>query len=165
MTLPRPAFYVFLFTFLALLYSVTVPLFEGNDESWHYAYVWHIAEGKGLPRQPPEQYPHLARQEASQPPLYYLLAAALTRWVPQEDLPALYARENPYPTVLPVVYRDNQNHYVHTDAERFPYRGAALAIRLARLLSVLFGAGTVWGTYRLARKLFPQEEWVAAGVG
>jgi len=164
MNAPRPAFYVFLFTFLALLYSLTVPLFEGNDESWHYAYVRHIAEGKGLPRQPPEQYPHLARQEASQPPLYYLLAAALTRWVPQEDLPALYARENPYPTVLPVAYRDNQNHYVHTDAERFPYRGAALAIRLARFLSVLFGAGTVWGTYRLARKLFPQEEWVAAGA-
>jgi hypothetical protein len=123
MTPSRPGLYVFLFTFLALLYSVTVPLFEGNDESWHYAYVRHIAEGKGLPRQPPEQYPHLARQEASQPPLYYLLAAALTRWVPQEDLPALYARENPYPTVLPVAYRDNQNHYVHTDAERFPYRG------------------------------------------
>jgi len=164
MTPSRPALIVFLFTFLAVLYSLTVPLFEGNDESWHYAYVWHIAEGKGLPRQPPEQYPHLARQEASQPPLYYLLAAALTRWVPQEDLPALYARENPFPTVLPVAYRDNQNHYVHTDAERFPYRGAALAIRLARLLSVLFGAGTVWGTYCLARRLFPQEEWVAAGA-
>ncbi|WP_448593935.1 ArnT family glycosyltransferase [Thermoflexus hugenholtzii] len=161
---PRPAVYVFLFTFLAVLYSLIVPLFEGNDESWHYAYVWHIVEGKGLPRQPPDQYPHLARQEASQPPLYYLLAAALTRWVPQEDLPALYARENPYPTLLPVAHRDNQNHYVHTDAERFPYRGAALAIRMARFLSVLFGAGTVWGTYALARRLFPQERWVAAGA-
>jgi len=164
MSPPRPAVCVFLFTFLAVLYSLTVPLFEGNDESWHYAYVWHIAEGKGLPRQPPDQYPHLARQEASQPPLYYLLAAALTRWVPQEDLPTLYARENPYPTLLPVAHRDNQNHYVHTDAERFPYRGAALAIRLARFLSVLFGAGTVWGTYALAQRLFPQERWVAAGA-
>ena len=164
MSPPRSALYVFLFTFLAVLYSLTVPLFEGNDESWHYAYVWHIAEGKGLPRQPPDQYPHLARQEASQPPLYYLLAAALTRWVPQEDLLALYARENPFPTLLPVAHRDNQNHYVHTDAERFPYRGAALAIHMVRLLSVLFGAGTVWGTYRLARKLFPQEGWVAAGA-
>lgn len=164
MTLPRSAFPALLFTFLAVLYSLTVPLFEGNDESWHYAYVRHIAEGKGLPRQPPDQYPHLARQEASQPPLYYLLAAALTRWVPQEDLPALYARENPFPTLLPVAYRDNQNHYVHTDAERFPYRGAALAIHLARLLSVLFGAGTVWGTYALAQRLFPQEGWVAMGA-
>lgn len=161
---PRPVFCVLLFTVLAVLYSLTVPLFEGNDEAWHYAYVRHIAEGKGLPRQPPDQYPHLARQEASQPPLYYLLAAALTRWVPQADLPALYARENPFPTLLPVAYRDNQNHYVHTDAERFPYRGAALAIHLARLLSVLFGAGTVWGTYALARNLFPQEGWIAMGA-
>ncbi|MBC7227069.1 MAG: glycosyltransferase family 39 protein [Thermoflexales bacterium] len=147
-----------------MLYSLTVPLFEGNDESWHYAYVRYIAEKGTLPRQPPDQYPHLARQEASQPPLYYLLAAVLTRWVPQDDLPALYGRENPFPTVLPIEYRDNQNHYIHTDAERFPYRGAALAIRLARLLSILFGAGTVWGTYALARTLFPQEKWVAAGA-
>ncbi|MFN3761821.1 MAG: glycosyltransferase family 39 protein [Anaerolineae bacterium] len=161
---PRLPFHVLLFTFLALLYSLTVPLFEGNDESWHYAYVRYIAESGALPRQPPDRYPHRARQEASQPPLYYLLAAALTRPVPQDDLPALYGRENPFPTVLPVGYRDNQNHYIHTDAERFPYRGAALGIRLARLLSVLFGAGTVWGTYRLAQRLFPEEDWVAAGA-
>ncbi|RME31653.1 MAG: hypothetical protein D6793_11990 [Thermoflexia bacterium] len=152
------------FLLLGLLYSLVVPVFEGNDESWHYAYVWHIVEGKGLPRQPPDRYPHLARQEASQPPLYYLLAAALTWWVPQPDLQALYGRENPFPSVLPLAYRDNQNHYIHTDVERFPYRGATLGIRLARFLSLLFGAGTVWGTYRLARKLFPQEEWVAAGA-
>lgn len=164
MIAPRPIFHVLLFILLATLYSVIVPLFEGNDESWHYAYVRYIAEGKGLPRQPPDQYPHLARQEASQPPLYYLLAAALTHWVPQEDLSALYLRENPFPTLLPVVYQDNQNHYVHTDAERFPYRGVTLAIHLARLLSVLFGAGTVWGTYRLAQKLFPQEKWVGPGA-
>ncbi|MGC8945374.1 MAG: ArnT family glycosyltransferase [Anaerolineae bacterium] len=161
---PRPTFPVLLFTFLALLYSLTVPLFEGNDESWHYAYVRYIVENGALPRQPPDQYPHMARQEASQPPLYYLLAGALTRWVEQEDLPDLYRRENPFPALLPVGYRDNQNHYIHTDAERFPYRGAALAIHLARLLSVLFGAGTVWGTYALARTLFLQEEWVTAGA-
>ncbi len=164
MTLSRPTFHVLLFTFLALLYSLTVPLFEGNDESWHYAYVRYIAENGALPRQPPDRYPHLARQEASQPPLYYALAAALTRWVEQEDLPALYRRENPFPTVLPIGHQDNQNHYIHTDAERFPYRGAALGVHLARLLSVLFGAGTVWGTYRLARTLFPEREWVAAGA-
>ncbi len=153
-----------LFVVLATVYSVVVPLFEGNDESWHYAYVWHIKSEKALPRQPPEQYPHLARQEASQPPLYYLLAAGLTAGVVQDDLMALYGRENPYPTLWPIGYRDNQNHYIHTDAERFPYRGAALAIHLARLLSVLFGAGTVWATYHLGRLLFPQERTVAVAA-
>ncbi|MCX8068284.1 MAG: hypothetical protein N3B68_10840 [Anaerolineae bacterium] len=159
-----PLFWTLVFLALGLLYSLIVPVFEGNDESWHYAYVRYIAERKALPRQPPDQYPHQARQEASQPPLYYLLAATLTRWVPQDDLSALYARENPFPTVLPIGYRDNQNHYVHTDAERFPFCGATLGIRLARLLSLLFGAGTVWGTYCLAQRLFPQEKWVAAGA-
>jgi len=159
-----PILQVLLFVLLATFYSIIVPVFEGNDESWHYAYARYIAEGRGLPCQPPDRYPHLARQEASRPPLYYLLVAVLIRWVPQEDLSALYARENPYPTLLPIAYRDNQNHYVHTDAEQFPYRGAALAIHLARFLSVLFGAGTVWGTYRLAQELFPREEGVAAGA-
>lgn len=158
----KPWVPVALFIVLATLYSIAVPLFEGNDESWHYAYVWHINSERALPRQPPEQYPHLARQEASQPPLYYLLAAGLSHWIPQDDLMALYRRENPYPTLQPTGYRDNYNHYIHTDAERFPYRGAALAIHLTRLLSVLFGAGTVWGTYHLARRLFPAERGVAA---
>jgi len=155
---------VCLFVVLATVYSVVVPLFEGNDESWHYAYIWHIYSEKALPRQPPEQYPHLARQEASQPPLYYLLAAALSVGVPEDDLMALYRRENPYPTLWPIGYQDNQNHYIHTDAERFPYRGAARAIHLTRLLSVAFGAGAVWATYKLGCLLFPEEREVAAAA-
>ena len=36
---------------LGLVYNFANPLFESPDEIWHYVYVRHLAEGKGLPRQ------------------------------------------------------------------------------------------------------------------
>ncbi|NLE75960.1 MAG: hypothetical protein GX605_04330, partial [Chloroflexi bacterium] len=151
-----------LYLALALLYSVVTPLFEGYDENWHYAFVHHLTSGQGLPRQPASEYPHLAHQEASQPPLYYALAAALIWWVPDNDLAAyLQANENPQFVPLPLPYRDNRNMMVHRPAEGFPFRGVALAVHLARLLSVALGAGVVWCTYALARVLFPAQETLA----
>ncbi|MFC2030293.1 glycosyltransferase family 39 protein [Chloroflexota bacterium] len=157
------ALILLLFVSLAALYSVATPLFEGYDEPWHYAYVQHIASGRGLPRQPPDQHGHLARQEASQPPLYYMLAAAATWWIPADDLPSLLWR-NPQFAPIPWSYHDNQNIIVHTGAEGFPYRGAALGVHLSRLLSVLLGAGTVYCTYALSRLIFPGQTAVALGA-
>jgi hypothetical protein len=154
---------VLLFVSLATVYSLVTPIFEGYDEHWHYAYVQYIASGKGLPRQPPDQYGHLARQEASQPPLYYLLASAVSWWVPSGDLENLL-RMNPQFAPVPWGYRDNQNIIVHTDAERFPYRGTVLAVHLSRMISVLLGAGTVLCTYALARLLFPNQRALAFGA-
>ncbi|HEY90134.1 MAG TPA: DUF2142 domain-containing protein [Thermoflexia bacterium] len=145
---------------LAVIYSVTTPLFEGFDEHWHFAYVQHIKTGQGLPRQPPEQYPHLARQEGSQPPLYYLTAAALTWWIPTDDF-TTYLERNPKWGDIPWDYVDNLNYMLHRDAEQFPYRGTVLAVHIARWLSVLCGAGMVYNTYRLARLLFPSQQKLA----
>ena len=152
-----------LFAILATTYSIVTPLFEGYDEHWHYAYIQHIASGRGLPRQPPEQYHHLARQEASQPPLYYLLTSAVVRWLPHDDITD-YLRENPQFGAIPWGYQDNQNIVIHTTAERFPYRGTVLAVHLVRLVSVLLGVGTVYCTYALARELFPREGAIALGA-
>ncbi len=152
-----------LFLVLATTYSVVTPIFEGFDEHWHYAFVEHIATKRALPRQPAEQYPHLARQEASQPPLYYMLGAALTWAIPGKDL-AGTLRENPRFMSVPWGYRDNQNLMVHTAAERFPWHGTVLAVHLCRLLSVFFGAGTVLCTYALAQCLFPRRSHLALGA-
>lgn len=157
------AFILLIFVILATTYSVVTPIFEGFDEYWHYAYVEHVASGYGLPRQPPDQYPHLAKQEASQPPLYYLLAAAICREIPDKGL-ASVSRQNPQFLPVPWGYPDNQNLIVHTDAERFPYRGITLAVHLSRMLSVLLGAGTVYCTYALARLLFPEQPALAVGA-
>src|SRR5436305_760075 len=86
--LTRPATLILLaFVAITLVYSVVTPIFEGYDEDSHFAFVQHVATGQGLPRQPASQYPHLAKHEANQPPLYYLLGAALTWWIPTADLP------------------------------------------------------------------------------
>lgn len=152
-----------LFIALATTYSIITPIFEGFDENWHFAFVQYIAGGKGLPRQPAEQFPHLVKQEASQPPLYYALAAALTFWVPGNDT-KIYERYNPQFQPVPWDYRDNKNIIVHTDAENFPWQGTALAVHLARFLSVALGAGTVYCTYLLARLLFPDQLVLAIGA-
>lgn len=152
-----------LFLLLAGVYSLSTPIFEGFDEPFHYAYVHHLATGQGLPRQPAEQYPHLAHQEANQPPLYYFLVALVTRWVPGDDL-AASLRLNPHFAAVPWGYRDNQNYIVHTDDERWPFSGTVLAVHLARWVSILLGAGTVYGTFRLARILFPGEGVLALGA-
>ncbi len=152
-----------LFAALATLYSIVTPVFEGFDENWHYAVVQYIASGRGLPRQPAEQFPHLAQQEASQPPLYYALAAVATFWVPKNDT-KIYERYNPQFVPIPWDYRDNKNIIVHTDAENFPWQGTVLAIHLARFISVLLGTLTIYFTYLLARSLFPDDRMLAIGA-
>ncbi|MFN8475636.1 MAG: glycosyltransferase family 39 protein [Anaerolineae bacterium] len=154
---------VVLFAGLALVYSLVTPVFEGFDEVWHYAFVQHVASGQGLPRQPAEQYPHLAAQEASQPPLYYLLGAALTFWASTDDFPS-YLRQNPQFRPVPTPYQDNQNYIIHPATETFPYTGPALAVHLTRLLSVLLGAGTVLCAYWLGQRLYPKRRSVALGA-
>jgi len=139
-----------LFVALGIVYSVTTPLFEAPDEQWHFAFVQHIATGRGLPVQA-EPLTHLARQEGSQPPLYYLLAAGGTFWIDTSDFPSIVWENPHYGYDVPGIVNDNKNLFIHTSLESFPYRGAVLAIHLARLLSVLTGALAVLFTYLLAR--------------
>ncbi|MEM4723447.1 MAG: glycosyltransferase family 39 protein [Candidatus Hadarchaeum sp.] len=147
-----------LFIGLGIYYSVTVPLFEAPDEVWHYLYVKHIADGKGLPvYRGGETFP--MRQEASQPPLLYFLGGWATAWIDTSDADAI-VRYNPHAAIGTAAVWGNRNVITHTARENFPYRGTVLAAHLARFLCVLMGAGTVFCTYALARRLFGQE-WLA----
>lgn len=152
-----------LFLILAATYSIITPIFEGFDENWHFAFVQYVATGKGLPRQPADQFPHLAKQEASQPPLYYAIAAVLTFWIPNND-GKIFDQYNPQFQPIPWDYRDNKNIIVHTSSEDFPWQGTALAVHLARFLSVALGAATVYCTYLTARLLFPFRPALAVGA-
>jgi 4-amino-4-deoxy-L-arabinose transferase-like glycosyltransferase len=154
-----------LFIALGIVYSVTTPLFEAPDEQWHFAYVQYVAHGHGLPVQTLGKPTHLARQEGSQPPLYYLLAAAATFWIDTSDYPGIVWENPHYGYNVPGVVNDNKNLFIHTSLESFPYRGAALAIHISRLLSVLMGALAVLFTYLLTLEIFPDREFLAASVG
>ncbi|MCC7209534.1 MAG: DUF2142 domain-containing protein [Anaerolineae bacterium] len=152
---PGIGFLIAAYLVLASVYSVVTPVFEASDEVWHYPMVRYLAQhGLALPVQT-SGVETAWRQEGSQPPLYYLLAAALTVWIDTSDLDGL-RRINPHADIGLVVPDGNANMTIHDPAARgFPWRGAALAVHLARLLSVALGAVTVWMTYRLARELFP----------
>lgn len=147
-----------LFIGLGTYYSITVPLFESPDEVWHYLYVKHIADGKGLPvYQEGETLP--MRQEASQPPLLYFLCGWATAWIDTSDADAI-VQYNPHAAIGTAAAWGNRNVITHTTRENFPYRGTVLAAHLARFLCVLMGAGTVFCTYAIAHRVFGQE-WLA----
>ena len=59
------------------------------------------------------------------------------------------------------------NAGLHGSGDTFPYRGQALSLHLARLVSSLMGAGTVLLIFVLAAEMFPEHPtvaWLAAGM-
>jgi 4-amino-4-deoxy-L-arabinose transferase-like glycosyltransferase len=90
--------------------------------------------------------------QSKHPPLYHALAAALTAWT---GLDFTFLRSNP--DALPLGPDKPPNLFIHTTLESFPWRGGALAMHLARLLSVALGGITVWGAWRLGRESFPDR--------
>ncbi len=150
------------FLLLAGVYSVVDPLFENHDEPSHYPVVKYIADHGRLPVQGADPGLGNGRQEASQPPLYYLLAAAATFWIPTGD-PQRVWLGNPHtllgrPTADPV---GNKNMVIHTAAEDFPYHGVALAMHIARGISVLCGVLTVLCAYAIAREVLAERPGLA----
>ncbi len=82
-----------------------------------------------------------------------------TAWIDiaEGDDMAQVRRLNPHVDNGIVTPDGNTNLAIHTAAENWPWRGTVLAVRLARLLSVLMSAGTVLFTYLLAREFFDDE--------
>ena len=153
-----------LFVALGIVYSTTTPLFEAPDEQWHFAFVQHVATGRGLPVQALGAPAHLARQEASQPPLYYLLAAAATFWIDTSDFPDIVWENPHYGYNVPGIVNDNKNLFIHTALENFPWRGAALAVHIARFVSLLTSVLAVICTYLLARQVLNDKMLAASAA-
>ncbi|MBK7216384.1 MAG: glycosyltransferase family 39 protein [Candidatus Promineofilum sp.] len=149
-----------LFVLLGFSYALITPAFEASDELWHYPMVRHLADGNPLPVQVFD--PALAgpwNQEASQPPLYYALAAALTFWIDTADMEQVRWL-NPHVDNGVITPDGNINLAIHAPAAD-PWAGTLLAIRVIRLFSVLLGAATVYLTYRIAAEVAPGRPEVA----
>jgi hypothetical protein len=144
-----------LFIILGLGYSTLIPIFENSDETMHYPYVKHLADGLGLPLAIPGQ---LWKQEGTQPPLYYAIVAASTFWIDSDNL-LDHLQRNPHWlfTEVRTLINDNQNLVLHGPMDAFPYRRAALAIHVGRWWGLLFGLLTIVGTFFIARRLFPNN--------
>ena len=146
---------------LFTLYSIATPLFEASDELWHYPLVQHLATDGGLPVQRKDQTDADApwRQEGSQPPLYYWVAAAAS--APFDSSQWRELRRINSHSDMGVPTRDgNANAILHMPAEAWPWSQAALAVRAARLVSILMSTATVAFSYLVARELFAGNDVV-----
>jgi hypothetical protein len=143
---------------LGLHYSNATPIFEAPDEAFHFAVVRWIGLGNGLPVQRPDQVSDW-EQEGSQPPLYYVLGAALTRGIATPDWEPLRVR-NPHLRHEPG-NPHNHNAYRHSPLETPAAGGTTLAVHLARWFSLVLSTLNVLLVYGLALAVLPGQEWLA----
>lgn len=152
---------------LAVIQSLTLPVFEGPDEQLHYAYARYLVNHLALPpmngQLNDDSSAYEVRQEAGQPPLYYTLIALVTAPFPGADDVQGYVNANPYMTAYDVtgVTNDNHNRYLHGQERYTPFTGVSLAIHVGRLVSVMLGTLTLLGVYGAARAVTPAHPALA----
>jgi len=153
-----------LYLVLAVGYNLIAPPFESPDEVGHFFTVKYIADHGRLPSPEKEiSKRYLYGQEGTQPPLYYLVGAALLR-VSQVDTEDVwdYLRVNPHTTCGSPHLTGNKGFLGHDPArERFPWWGSILALHLLRFYSTVLGLATVIGVYATARLCFPGRPYAA----
>ena len=148
------------FILLALSASIINPLHEATDELRHYRFIRHIIQYKSLPVQGELE----CRAQGHHPPLFYTIAAVATFWVDTGRDVCTGPPDNEF-----WAYRywevgvDNKNQYLHGAEEAFPWRGEALAAHIARAINVIFGAATVYLTWRIGRTIWPKRPYLAIG--
>jgi hypothetical protein len=147
---------------LAGIYGLAIPIFEGPDEIWHFAFADHLADGGGLPVLSAAE-PNLLLRNGLHPPLYYLPVAALISGVDRSDFPDAFRFNLASPRITPGSTSDRPNLLIHTAREDYPFRQTTLAVHLGRLVSVVLGALTVLFTWATARRIVPSLAlWAAA---
>lgn len=140
------------FILLAVTFSVIVPLGEAPDEVPHWSYIQYLVEHHGLPQ---SEGPVVG--ESHQPPLYYLITAVTTSWIPRSGFEVI---ANP-DFILDDPRTPNLLLHQH---EALPYRSDVLAWHISRLLSIAMGAVTVWATWQTAREIFRADLSIAIGA-
>ncbi len=145
-----------LYLLVTITYGLINPLFEAPDEVWHYFTAQYIAENGRLPLITAEPDPWLS-QEAAQPPLYYIVSAALI--APIDTTAARQeVRSNPLAYPGDASLQANINQFIHPPRETWPWDGYVLAAHLLRLFSTLLGLGTLLGIYGSGRLFWPNDD-------
>lgn len=158
---------IILTTYLLLTigYGVVNPLFEAPDEHHHYFTAQLIKTSGKLPKVD-DFTRDLIRQEAAQPPLYYLVAALILapiKTAGAED----FLFPNPSVQLGAADALSNINAFVHTAVESWPWQEAVLAAHILRLFSALLGLGTllcVYGSGRLVWPKIPERALLATAM-
>jgi hypothetical protein len=133
---------------LAASYSAVNPIWEAPDEVGHFSFIQHLISERSLP-----VLQTGVTDEAHQPPLYYVIAAGASALAGSGDLTGAFELNPQF--MWAGQGGADINIARHSTAETFPYRGQALAIHLARLVSVLMGAVTVILVIAIGWRIFP----------
>jgi hypothetical protein len=143
---PFLALIIVLYLIIAFTYSLLTPAQEANDEYDHTLYVEYIVDHHSIPRI------NIANgDESHQPPLYYISAALWQNLlqIPHFALKRLSPNLTPHLPTKP--YLGLAHNY--TKAERKD----AIYLHELRILSILFGVGTIvftfWATETIAKRL------------
>lgn len=152
--------WVWLFYFgFGALYLAATPVFEANDEIWHFGFVQHVREHWNPPVQQFDGKDTLYQQHGSQPPLYYILMALVTAPVAIDDADQ-YRLLNPHVNALQPDSFGNKNLIVH-DETLSMFRGTGLAVLIIRALGLAMGAATIWFVFKVGELIAPQRPTVA----
>jgi hypothetical protein len=145
---------------LSAVYNITVPLGEGPDEPGHLRYILFLAREHRLPVQREQDHTSDVPGEGHQPPLAYLLMLPAVSWLPDE---AQHIMQTSNPNFLwnggtePAAFMRSSREYQ-------PWQGMTLAWHLARGVSSLLGAITVFCTWGIARSLAPAGKATTIGL-
>ncbi len=148
-----------MFFLVGLVYLYAVPNFEASDTVQHVGMIKWIAETGTLPVQSGD-HEELYGQEASQPPLYYLVMAAVWNAFDTADFAERYL-PSPFTVIGDTSGHGNRNLVIYKQPYPPDLSGSSLALYIIRLLSLSMGAATVWAVYRSARVLVPGETGIA----
>ena len=144
------------FFVIGLLYIYAAPHFESPDSTYHLGVLKWIAEQGELPVQSPD-HEGLYRQEASQPPLYYILSSLIWRAVDPGDFDD-YFQQNPLVIAGVPTRLGNRNQVFYRQPHPPQLHGTSLALYLVRLLSLGMSAITVAAVYQSARTILPNSK-------
>ena len=151
------------FVTLATWYSVVIPAGEGVDETPHFDYVRYVKEHRALPIQPRALEEGVQVWMGHHPPLYYVLGSIAISWVDTSDFARTF-RPNPHFAWAENSGSNGWNVMLHFGQDRFPWKGAVLAMHVLRLMTVGLGTVALYAMYRAARLLFPAHPWAPLGA-
>lgn len=141
---------------LALAYSLMTPAWEGDDEVDHTSYVEFIERNGAIPR-----IDFSNGIESHQPPLYYLVVAA---WQHVLSVPSFTPSVSVEPDAPLFDLKSDYDGWLHSHDYTPRLHDDAVHVHQLRLISVLFGLGTVLLSYAAA-KLVGMREALAFSVG
>ena len=141
---------------VGLIYIYAAPHFEASDSIAHVGMIKWIADHDGaLPVQSAD-HSQLYRQQASQPPLYYFMMAAIWTALDTSDFDEFF-RLTPFAIVGDPMRLGNRNRLFY----RQPYppnlhQGTSLTLYVIRLVTLGMGTVTVAAVYQSARMIVPR---------